>query len=153
MNYIGNSRIVKELDIMRLRHLIQKYFAHMEPKKNTARRDRLIELESRAQYLWRRENVFHAEVDHTRPKYFETFPYPYMNGRLHLGHGFSLTKCDFNARYKALNGFNVLFPFGFHCTGTVDASCRHANLRSSRETAKGDRTVWSTSGSAKGGVS
>jgi hypothetical protein len=32
----------------------------MEPKKNTARRDRLIELESRAQYLWRRENVFKA---------------------------------------------------------------------------------------------
>jgi leucyl-tRNA synthetase len=43
-----------------------------------------------------------------------------MNGRLHLGHGYSLTKCDFNARYKTLSGFNVLFPFGFHCTGTVD---------------------------------
>lgn len=93
----------------------------MEPKKNTARRDRLIDQESRAQFIWRRENVHKADIDHKRPKYFETFPYPYMNGVLHLGHGFSLTKCDFNARFKSLCGFNVLFPFGFHCTGNVDA--------------------------------
>lgn len=41
-----------------------------------------------------------------------------MNGTLHLGHAFSMTKCDFNAWYKRIAGFNVLFPFGFHCTGT-----------------------------------
>jgi len=40
-----------------------------------------------------------------------------MNGRLHLGHAFSLTKAEFAACYKRLRGFNVLFPFGFHCTG------------------------------------
>jgi len=40
-----------------------------------------------------------------------------MNGTLHLGHAFSLTKCDFNAWYKRLCGFNVLFPFAYHCTG------------------------------------
>jgi leucyl-tRNA synthetase len=40
-----------------------------------------------------------------------------MNGFLHLGHAFSMTKCDFYSWYKRLCGFNVLFPFGFHCTG------------------------------------
>ena len=29
-----------------------------------------------------------------------TFPYPYMNGRLHMGHGFSLTKTEFMVRYQ-----------------------------------------------------
>lgn len=52
-----------------------------------------------------------------KPKFMATFPYPYMNGRLHLGHAFSLTKAEFCANYKRLKGFNVLFPFGFHCTG------------------------------------
>ena len=40
-----------------------------------------------------------------------------MNGRLHLGHAFSLSKCEFQSRYQRLVGKNVLFPFGFHCTG------------------------------------
>merc|ERR1719247_2995233 len=52
-----------------------------------------------------------------RKKWLVTFPYPYMNGRLHLGHGFSLTKAEFSAGFKRLRGYNVLFPFGFHCTG------------------------------------
>jgi leucyl-tRNA synthetase len=53
-----------------------------------------------------------------KPKYFVTFPYPYMNGKLHLGHAFTMLKVDFECRCKQLNGYNVLFPFGFHCTGT-----------------------------------
>ncbi|KMR03563.1 leucyl-trna cytoplasmic [Lasius niger] len=40
-----------------------------------------------------------------------------MNGRLHLGHAFSLSKCEFAIRYNRLLGKKVLFPLGFHCTG------------------------------------
>ena len=46
-----------------------------------------------------------------------TFPYPYMNGLLHIGHAFSLTKAIFAAHFNRLLGKKVLFPFGFHCTG------------------------------------
>nr|XP_027198028.1 leucine--tRNA ligase, cytoplasmic-like [Dermatophagoides pteronyssinus] len=58
-----------------------------------------------------------AECDAARAKFFITFPYPYMNGRLHLGHAFSLSKCEFATRFHRLLGENVLFPFAFHCTG------------------------------------
>jgi leucyl-tRNA synthetase len=40
-----------------------------------------------------------------------------MNGRLHLGHAYSSTKCEFTARFKQITGHNSLFPFAFHCTG------------------------------------
>ena len=40
-----------------------------------------------------------------------------MNGRLHLGHSFSLSKAGFAAGYQRLRGKRVLFPFGYHCTG------------------------------------
>lgn len=52
-----------------------------------------------------------------KPKYFVTFPYPYMNGKLHLGHLYSLSKSDFMSYYKEIQGYNVLFPLSFHCTG------------------------------------
>ncbi len=49
---------------------------------------------------------------------FLTFPYPYSNGRLHIGHGYTMSKVDFMARwYKQFNSNEVLFPLGFHCTG------------------------------------
>jgi len=50
-------------------------------------------------------------------KYMVTFPYPYMNGYLHLGHAFSMSKAEFSVRYQRQRGKNALFPFAFHCTG------------------------------------
>jgi len=58
-----------------------------------------------------------TDIDYTKPKFMATFPYPYMNGKLHLGHAFTMCKVDFECRWKQINGYNVLFPFGFHCTG------------------------------------
>ena len=57
------------------------------------------------------------------PKYMVSFPYPYMNGRLHLGHSFSLSKVEFAAGFERLRGKRVLFPFGFHCTGMPIKAC------------------------------
>jgi leucyl-tRNA synthetase len=51
------------------------------------------------------------------PKKFITFPYAYMNGRLHLGHASTIQNADMQARFYKLCGYNVLFPFGYHGSG------------------------------------
>lgn len=89
-----------------------------ETKGSTKRLDRLNEIASEVQKLWESSHCYEAEVgDKSDENFFVTFPYPYMNGRLHLGHAFSLTKAEFTARYQRLIGKNVLWPFAFHCTG------------------------------------
>lgn len=85
--------------------------------KSYARRDHLRKNEIDMQAKWNRMHMYDAEADATKPKFFVTFPYPYMNGRLHLGHAFSLTKAEFTARFQRHLGKNVLWPFAFHCTG------------------------------------
>jgi leucyl-tRNA synthetase len=92
------------------------------------RRDHLRTIEKNIQMEWKANKVYEAHhvknweqnlsfEEKNKQKFLVTFPYPYMNGRLHLGHAFSLSKCEFQSRYQRLLGKNVLFPFGFHCTG------------------------------------
>jgi leucyl-tRNA synthetase len=99
-----------------------------EEAKGSNRLAHLREIELSRQKLWKENHVFEADAEENwntkydfdtknKKKYFITFPYPYMNGRLHLGHAFSLSKAEFQSRYQRLQGKNVLFPFGFHCTG------------------------------------
>jgi leucyl-tRNA synthetase len=57
------------------------------------------------------------EIREKFPKWLGTFPYPYMNGSLHLGHAFSLSKVDFLDGYQRMLGKKALFPLGFHATG------------------------------------
>ncbi len=69
------------------------------------------------QQRWSEAGVFNANPDFSRPKFFLTFPYPYVNGSVHMGHGYTVLKLDFIARLKRMQGYNVLFPQGFHATG------------------------------------
>lgn len=81
----------------------------------------LLDIEKQISSQWDRNDGSHEynipQNDLSKPKFFATFPYPYMNGKLHLGHAFTMCKVDFVCRFKRLIGYNVLFPFGFHCTG------------------------------------
>jgi len=86
---------------------------------NVANREKLREFETK--YKHRIVNQPVSKND--KPKKFATFPYPYMNGRLHLGHAFTITRAEFWARYWQSRGYNVLFPFGFHGSGMPIYAC------------------------------
>lgn len=79
---------------------------------------RLIEMAQKWQERWARDHVFEADPDPGRPKFFVTAAFPYPNSPLHLGHSRTYTITDAYARYKRMRGYNVLFPMGFHYTGT-----------------------------------
>jgi len=66
---------------------------------------------------WEEQNLFQADADE-RKKYFVTVAYPYPNSPQHIGHGRTYTLADAHARYMRMKGYNVLFPMGFHYTGT-----------------------------------
>jgi hypothetical protein len=88
------------------------------PAKGTFKRDALRSNEIAVQASWERDNVFEADAsDEWKEKFIVTFPFPYSNGHLHIGHAFSLTKSVFRAQFERHKGKNVLFPFAFHCTG------------------------------------
>ena len=92
---------------------------------NTKRRDFLIQNEIEVQKRWNDEKAFefNKPEDISKPKFMATFPYPYMNGRLHLGHVFTISKAAFAVFYERLKGKQALFPFAFHCTGMPIKAC------------------------------
>ena len=76
-----------------------------------------VKIAKKWQEKWEKKKIFEAEVDKTKPKFFLTIPYPYVNGGPHLGAAFTYGRGDAYARFKRMQGFNVLFPQGFHATG------------------------------------
>ena len=64
------------------------------------------------------ENNDHEIDSNNKEKKFITVAYPYPNSPQHIGHGRTYTIADVHSRYLRMKGFNVLFPMGFHYTGT-----------------------------------
>ncbi|XP_005104027.1 leucine--tRNA ligase, cytoplasmic [Aplysia californica] len=98
-------------------------------RKSTAKLDELLSIEKQMQEKWETEKIFEVDApkpgskDASQEKYMVTFPFPYMNGRAHLGHTFSLSKCEFSVGYQRMLGKKCLFPFGLHCTGMPIKAC------------------------------
>src|SRR3989344_4324411 len=75
-------------------------------------------IEKKWQDKWEKEKVFEANLDKKRKKFFANAPYPYVNGFLHIGHMYTYLRTEAFARYKRMQGFNVLYPQGWHATGS-----------------------------------
>lgn len=75
-----------------------------------------IQKERKWQKKWREAQLFQSNPDH-REKLFLTVAYPYPSGAMHIGHGRTYTVPDVYARFKRMQGYNVLFPMAWHVTG------------------------------------
>ncbi|MHA1627609.1 MAG: class I tRNA ligase family protein, partial [Candidatus Baldrarchaeia archaeon] len=75
-------------------------------------------IEAKWQKKWEKAKIFEADPDPSKEKFFLTVPYPYTSGALHIGHGRTYTIGDIIARFKRMQGYNVLWPMAFHITGT-----------------------------------
>jgi leucyl-tRNA synthetase len=75
------------------------------------------EIESRWQTRWEADQLYQAEIDPQRTKYYFLTMLPYTSGDMHIGHWFAMTPSDARARYLRMRGYNVVFPIGFDAFG------------------------------------
>lgn len=105
-------------------------------------------IESKWQLYWEENKTFRTEENSDRPKYYvlDMFPYPSGQG-LHVGHPLGYIATDIVARFKRMNGFNVLHPMGWDAfglpaeqhaleTGTHPAKTTAANIENYRRQLK-----------------
>ena len=75
------------------------------------------EIEPKWQKRWDADGLYHADIDPDKPKFYALTMLPYPSGDLHIGHWYAMTPSDARARFKRMQGFNVMFPMGFDAFG------------------------------------
>ncbi len=75
------------------------------------------ELDRKWQERWERDAIYSVRDDDTRPKWYELTMYPYPSGDAHIGHWYAMAPADAHARFRRMQGYNVLHPMGFDAFG------------------------------------
>lgn len=76
------------------------------------------EIEQKWQKAWAAEKTYHVEIDEAKQKFYVLNMFPYPSGAgLHVGHPLGYIASDIYARYKRLQGYNVLNPMGYDAYG------------------------------------
>jgi leucyl-tRNA synthetase len=73
--------------------------------------------EPKWQKKWEADKLYRAVIDERRPKHYALTMLPYPSGDLHIGHWYAMTPSDARARFKRMQGYNVMFPMGFDAFG------------------------------------
>jgi leucyl-tRNA synthetase len=74
-------------------------------------------IEKKWQDRWEKDQLYKAEIDPDRPKFYFLTMLPYTSGNMHIGHWFAMTPSDARARFLRMRGNNVMYPIGFDAFG------------------------------------
>ena len=69
------------------------------------------------QQRWAADGLHAVHDDDPRPKWYELTMYPYPSGDVHIGHWYAMAPSDAHARFRRMQGYNVLHPMGFDAFG------------------------------------
>lgn len=75
------------------------------------------EIESKWQEKWASDRLYEVTEDSSQPKWYALTMFPYTSGDLHIGHWYAMAPSDVHARFKRMQGYNVLHPMGFDAFG------------------------------------
>ncbi|MDH4269636.1 MAG: leucine--tRNA ligase [Dehalococcoidia bacterium] len=75
------------------------------------------EIEKTWQQRWAADHIYTVRRHNSRPKFYALTMFPYTSGDLHIGHWYAMAPSDTYARFKRMQGYNVLHPMGFDAFG------------------------------------